>query len=617
MKSTILFFFVLSSLSFGGTVSPGGGTLAGGNTIGSGGSATNVTLTGFVSGSGSPVATALTPAGSNTVAAIALANGVTTPAGTVTNAILLSMSYYSLTNTYFVTNCPTNSFNGLYTQAYVTNGVPALTNGNGKWLMVYNINNDGISPCFQISGAYDTSLSQALFGCLDDVIPSANWEVTASTVGLPGMICYGFAPTIVTTQIVTKELTSVNSTITNLYVPTGSNSMFSAFGDYGDPDIRLQGNIGQLKTGNPNGVGNAMNLVAQYKGTTATGIEFKVFTNGAATSGFIMYYTMMHDDWAARLGTYSHVVPLNDWVQSAYGPVEKTIGYNGADSAVWHNVGGGFINAYGLPYPSTNSSPMWIQPSFMASNATAGSLGDDGTNLLVANTNKNGAVVISPVMTRDSLTNGNESFSGTFSGNGGGLTNVNWSLTNNNTFTGTNNFTSTTFGFGSGQPKFLLVANDQILRVRRSDDSGGDQMAIGNYNQHGAAFTTIGGLYWSSSSTDAGIGLKGSYNASITELSVGTIGISANLSVTGTATATGFISTATNTSYSFTGTGFTNGAGDLILKGVTGVNVTFTNRTSGYGVSYGTITTPTDMFLTQSNVVNAASAFNIIGFQTH
>jgi len=84
-----------------------------------------------------------------------------------------------------------------------------------------------------------------------------------------------------------------------------------------------------------------------------------------------------------------------------------------------------------------------------------------------------------------------------------------------------------------------------------------------------------------------------------------------------TITANSFISTATNTVFAASSTGFTNGAGDLILCGVTGVGITRTNILSGQGFSYGTLTTPTDIFLTESNQIRATSGFNVLGFQSH
>ena len=109
----------------------------------------------------------------------------------------------------------------------------------------------------------------------------------------------------------------------------------------------------------------------------------------------------------------------------------------------------------------------------------------------------------------------------------------------------------------------------------------------------------------------------------ITVLPSGNVGIGTTtpataLQVVGAVTANkGFISGATNTIFTASSTGFTNGAGDLILCGVTGVGITRTNLISGQGFSYGTLTTPTDIFLTESNQLRATSGFSVLGFQSH
>lgn len=93
-----LFMFPVSLGFAGGTITPGGGTIAGGSSgSGGGGSATNVTLTGVVSGSGSPVTTTFSTAGltqitniATSVAGISITN-VNQIGGISTNSIYLPL----------------------------------------------------------------------------------------------------------------------------------------------------------------------------------------------------------------------------------------------------------------------------------------------------------------------------------------------------------------------------------------------------------------------------------------------------------------------------------------------------------------------------------------------
>lgn len=195
--------------------------------------------------------------------------------------------------------------------------------------------------------------------------------------------------------------------------------------DTAGPDARII--LNYSTTPSVPGVLTLGNISENVNGVTFAGLEAKTYATNSG--GYWLFITKANTDWATRLGgmpgqTIYQKFVMNDLGQFFAGPSELYFGgYNEDDTN--HSVGPAFVNAFGMTYPTTNSAPLWIMPGKLPTNAIAGDIGFDGSNLLLVSTNSNGKATTNAIATSDTLTNG----SATFVGTGPGLTGIPASVT--------------------------------------------------------------------------------------------------------------------------------------------------------------------------------------------
>jgi hypothetical protein len=167
--------------------------------------------------------------------------------------------------------------------------------------------------------------------------------------------------------------------------------------------------------GSPNGFEDIGNMFfGNIISGRILGWEMEGYTNTDGTiSGWFENSCACSLDWKPRCGGYPawFNVPLNGFGQSLFGILSNNKYPVDSNPYV---IPPAMVDIYVPLGGYTNTAALWMQPAAKSPNPTAGIIENDGTNFYVGKTNANGLFAVSPLTTKDDLTNGTSTFSGGF-----------------------------------------------------------------------------------------------------------------------------------------------------------------------------------------------------------
>jgi hypothetical protein len=168
--------------------------------------------------------------------------------------------------------------------------------------------------------------------------------------------------------------------------------------------------------GQPNGSGLiGCIFFGNNLGGRILGWEMCGYTNtDGTTCGWFENECACSLDWKPRCnGGYPgwFNVPLNGFGQSLFGVLSNNkVALDGTSPV----IAPAMVDIYVPLGGYTNTAALWMQPAAKSPNPVAGIIENDGTNFYVGKTNANGLFAVSPLTTKDDLTNGTSTFSGGF-----------------------------------------------------------------------------------------------------------------------------------------------------------------------------------------------------------
>lgn len=304
-----------------------------------------------------------------------------------------SISSFSPTNQYFVTNCPDSTFNGLYNTLYITNNIGLLINVNSRYMVLYPTSG-GFGATLQSNSIYALDGSQIWYDAVGSPIPVIGCE-DKSANPLATMAILGVMPTIASLTI------SNGAVFGNINIISDTNSSMTTSSDSGARNFRMQFDTSMPQIGLGMNIGN---VVFRKDGVIVYGFEPKNQTNGAINYGYLQEYVLLDGAWAARVGgPFLHTIRISSLGQSMFGIPEMYYGYNGVDSSM--QIAPAFLSSF-AQRATSNAWAFFMQPGGTPTTVQSGCMGNDGTNLFCVLTNSAGKTVTSKVFTSDDMTNG-------------------------------------------------------------------------------------------------------------------------------------------------------------------------------------------------------------------